>query len=148
MDLTTQYDDQAVMRAEVREVKNEFINTTIGRLIFNSILPKGMPFINGLMKRKGLQQLVNYCYLHFGLEITVSMLDDLKDLGFLHATKAGISIGIDDLIVPDNKRRAGRRRARERDRGGKAVPGWRHHRRRALQQDHRYLVGCHRKGVG
>jgi DNA-directed RNA polymerase subunit beta' len=103
LDLTTQYDDQAVMRADVREVSNEFINTTIGRLIFNSILPKGMPFINGLMKRKGLQQLVNYCYLHFGLETTVQMLDDLKDLGFLHATKAGISIGIDDLIVPDSK---------------------------------------------
>ena len=49
-----------------------------------------MPFINGLMKKKGLQQLVNYCYLHFGLETTVLMLDDLKDLGFLHATKAGI----------------------------------------------------------
>jgi DNA-directed RNA polymerase subunit beta' len=103
MDLTAQYDDQAVMRADVREVANEFINTTIGRLIFNSILPKGMPFINGLMKRKGLQQLVNYCYLNFGLETTVQMLDDLKDLGFLHATKAGISIGIEDLIIPDNK---------------------------------------------
>jgi DNA-directed RNA polymerase subunit beta' len=103
MDLTAQYDDQAVMQSEVREVRDEFVNTTIGRLIFNSILPKGMPFINGLMKRKGLQQLVNYCYLHFGLETTVQMLDELKDLGFLHATKAGISIGIEDLIVPDNK---------------------------------------------
>ena len=103
MDLTTQYDDQAVMRADVRDVRNEFINTTVGRLIFNSILPPGIPFINGLMKRKALQQLVNYCYLHFGLETTVKMLDDLKDLGFLHATKAGISIGIEDLIVPDNK---------------------------------------------
>src|SRR5512136_533040 len=103
MDLTTQYDDQAVMRADIRDVNHEFVNTTIGRLIFNSILPKGMPFINGLMKRKGLQQLVNYCYLNFGLQTTVQMLDDLKDLGFLHATKAGISIGIDDLIVPDSK---------------------------------------------
>ncbi len=103
MDLTTQYDDQAVMRADIREVNQEFVNTTIGRLIFNSILPKGMPFINGLMKKKGLQQLVNYCYLNFGLETTVQMLDDLKNLGFLHATMAGISIGIDDLIVPDNK---------------------------------------------
>jgi len=112
MDLTAQYDDQAIMLAEVREVKDEFINTTVGRLIFNSILPQpepgslgqqGMPFINGLMKRKGLQQLVNYCYLHFGLETTVAMLDDLKDLGFLYATKAGISIGIEDLVVPESK---------------------------------------------
>src|SRR5205809_171208 len=112
MDLTAQYDDQAIMHAEVREVKDELINTTVGRLIFNSILPQpepgslgqqGMPFINGLMKRKGLQQLVNYCYLHFGLETTVAMLDDLKDLGFLYATKAGISIGIEDLVVPESK---------------------------------------------
>ncbi len=103
MDLTTQYDDQAVMRADIREVNNEFINTTIGRLIFNSVVPKGMPFINGLMKKKGLQQMVNYCYLSFGLETTVQMLDELKNLGFLHATKAGISIGINDLIVPDSK---------------------------------------------
>jgi DNA-directed RNA polymerase subunit beta' len=91
------------MRADVGDVDNEFINTTIGRLIFNSVLPKGIPFVNGLMKKKGLQQLVNYCYLRFGLDATVPMLDDLKNLGFLHATKAGISIGIDDLIVPDNK---------------------------------------------
>jgi len=103
MDLTTQYDNQAVMRAEVREVRNEFINTTIGRLILNSILPDGMPFINGLLKRKGLQQLVNYCYIQVGLETTVQTLDKLKDLGFLHATKAGISIGIEDLVMPDNK---------------------------------------------
>ncbi len=103
MDLTTQYDDQAVMLADVRDVKGEFVNTTVGRLMFNSILPEGTPLINGLMKRKGLQQLVNYCYLHFGLDTTVATLDRLKDLGFLYATKAGISIGIDDLVVPDNK---------------------------------------------
>jgi DNA-directed RNA polymerase subunit beta' len=103
MDLTKQYDDQAVVHADVREVRNEFIDTTVGRLIFNSILPEGMPFINGLMKKKGLQQLVNYCYLHYGLDTTVKLLDDLKDLGFLYATKAGISIGIDDLVVPENK---------------------------------------------
>ncbi|MDR1728496.1 MAG: DNA-directed RNA polymerase subunit beta' [Acidobacteriota bacterium] len=103
MDLTTQYDDQAVMRAEVRDVENAFIDTTIGRLIFNSILPEGIPFVNGLMKKKGLQQLVNYCYLTLGLDTTVNMLDDLKNLGFLHATKAGISIGIDDLVVPESK---------------------------------------------
>ena len=103
MDMTTQYDDQAVMRADVRYVDNEFIDTTIGRLIFNSILPDGIPFINGLMKKKGLQQLVNYCYLNFGIDVTVLMLDDLKNLGFLYATKAGISIGINDLVVPDNK---------------------------------------------
>ena len=62
-----------------------------------------MPFVNGLLKKKGLQQVVQYCYLRFGLEKTVEMLDSLKDLGFLYATKSGLSIGIDDLIVPREK---------------------------------------------
>ncbi|MBI3940848.1 MAG: DNA-directed RNA polymerase subunit beta' [Acidobacteria bacterium] len=103
MDLTTQYDDQAVMRADIQEVQKKLIVTTVGRVIFNDHLPREMPFVNGLLKKKGLGQLVNSCYLRHGLTTTVQMLDDLKELGFLYATKAGISIGIDDLIVPSNK---------------------------------------------
>ncbi|MBI2822301.1 MAG: DNA-directed RNA polymerase subunit beta', partial [Acidobacteria bacterium] len=103
MDLTTQYDDQAVMRADVQEVQKKLINTTVGRVIFNDHLPPEMPFVNGLLKKKGLGQLVNFCYLRHGMEPTVRMLDDLKELGFYYATKAGVSIGIDDLIVPSNK---------------------------------------------
>ena len=59
-----------------------------------------MPFVNGLLKKKGLQQVVQYCHLHFGLEKTVEMLDSLKNLGFTYATRSGLSIGIDDLIIP------------------------------------------------
>ena len=62
-----------------------------------------MPYVNGLLRKKGLGALVNYCYLRFGLETTVAMLDGVKTLGFLYATKAGISIGIDDLVVPQSK---------------------------------------------
>jgi DNA-directed RNA polymerase subunit beta' len=62
-----------------------------------------MPYINGHLKKKGLTQLVQYCYLKFGLPITVTMLDHVKALGFLYATRAGISIGIDDMIVPGEK---------------------------------------------
>jgi DNA-directed RNA polymerase subunit beta' len=103
IDLTTQYDTQAVLRVETREVKAELIETTAGRAVFHDHLPEPMPFVNGLLKKKGLQQLVNYCYLHFGQETTVRMLDDLKDLGFLYATKAGFTISIDDLIIPESK---------------------------------------------
>ena len=67
-------------------------------------LPQDMPFINGLLKKKGLGQLVQYCYLKFGLQITVQMLDEVKALGFLYATRAGISIGIDDMVVPQSRR--------------------------------------------
>ena len=62
-----------------------------------------MPFVNGLLKKKGLQQLVQSCYLRYGLEKTVEMLDSLKQLGFTYATRSGLSIGIDDLIIPAEK---------------------------------------------
>ncbi len=102
-DLTASRDDQDVLRTEVQTVANKIINTTVGRVIFNDSLPKGVPFVNGLLKKKGLQQLVQSCYLRDGLERTVEMLDSLKNLGFLYATKSGLSIGIDDLIIPAEK---------------------------------------------
>src|SRR5213594_242440 len=103
IDLTTQYDDQALLDASTQSVENRLIVTTVGRVLFNTHLPEGMPYINGLMKRKGLGQLVTFCYLRWGNEKTVDLVDRLKDLGFLYATKAGISIGIDDMVIPDNK---------------------------------------------
>jgi DNA-directed RNA polymerase subunit beta' len=103
IDLTVARDDQGIQYAEVQKVERKIINTTVGRVIFNDALPREMPFINGLLKKKGLQQLVQYCYLRFGLEKTVEMLDSLKNLGFLYATKSGLSIGIDDLVIPSEK---------------------------------------------
>jgi DNA-directed RNA polymerase subunit beta' len=103
IDLTTAYDDQDVLHTEPITVQNQFVDTTVGRVIFNDHLPKEMPFVNGLLRKKGLAALVNYCYLRFGLDTTVKLLDEIKALGFLHATKAGISIGIDDMVVPSDK---------------------------------------------
>ena len=100
LDLTVARDDQAVLQAESQTVKNKIINTTVGRVLFNTSLPSVMPYVNGLLKKKGLQQVVQYCHLHFGLERTVEMLDSLKNLGFTYATRSGLSIGIDDLIIP------------------------------------------------
>jgi DNA-directed RNA polymerase subunit beta' len=104
VDMTTAYDEQAIVHAEVLDVKNHMLNTTVGRVILYDNLPKGMPFINGLLKKKGLGQLVSFTYLRYGPEMTVTMLDHIKELGFLHAMRAGITIGIDDLIVPPGKR--------------------------------------------
>ena len=103
MDLTTARDDQDVLHTEVQQVTSKLVNTTVGRVIFNDVLPEGMPFVNGLLKKKGLQQVVQKCYLDLGLERTVVMLDLLKNLGFTYATRSGLSIGIDDLIIPENK---------------------------------------------
>ena len=68
VDLTTVYDDQDVIHTEVQKVRNQIINTTVGRVILNDHLPGGVPYVNGLLRKKGLQNLVQYCYLHFGLE--------------------------------------------------------------------------------
>src|SRR6187200_2072660 len=103
LDLTTARDNQDVIHTESTPVQNRIINTTVGRVLLNEELPSGFPFINGLLKKKGLQQLVQKTYLDFGLERTVDMLDALKNLGFTYATRSGLSIGIDDLVIPGNK---------------------------------------------
>jgi DNA-directed RNA polymerase subunit beta' len=102
-DLSTARDDQDVLHTEIQHVQNRIINTTVGRTIFNSALPASMPYVNGMLKKKGLQQLVQKCYLTSGLQTTVEMLDGLKHMGFTYATKSGMSIGIEDLIIPQSK---------------------------------------------
>ncbi|HEY6989135.1 MAG TPA: DNA-directed RNA polymerase subunit beta' [Bryobacteraceae bacterium] len=103
IDLTKAFDNQNIMHTEPIEFNKQYMDTTVGRVILNDVLPKEMPFVNGLLKKKGLGQLVQYCYLKFGLQTTVQMLDEVKKLGFLYATRAGISIGIDDMVVPEEK---------------------------------------------
>jgi len=103
IDLTQEHDTQDILRGLVQEDVRRVINTTVGRVIFNDSIPAGLPFINGTLRKKGLQSLVNYSHIRLGHEMTVKMLDDLKNLGFLYATKAGISIGIDDLVTPPSK---------------------------------------------
>ncbi len=103
VDLTTAYDNQDVIHTVPMTLKRQFIQTTVGRVIFNDHLPPGTPFINGLLKKKGVQQLVQFGYLRYGLERTVRLLDELKELGYLYATRAGFSIGIDDMLIPEDK---------------------------------------------
>src|ERR1700704_2471330 len=113
IDLVHAFDTQNVLHTEPIEFNKQYMETTVGRVIFNDHLPEEMPYINGLLKKKGLAQLVQYCYLKLGLVVTVQMLDEVKNLGFLYATRAGISIGIDDMVVPGEK--AGLVRAAEKE---------------------------------
>ena len=103
LDLTTAYDDQDLVHIEPVHYERQFISTTVGRAILNDALPEDMPYINGLLKKKGIGQMVNYCYLNLGLEVTVKMLDRIKDLGFQYATRSGLSVGLDDMVIPDTK---------------------------------------------
>ncbi|MGH9382143.1 MAG: DNA-directed RNA polymerase subunit beta' [Thermoanaerobaculia bacterium] len=103
IDLSQQLDDQDVLRAEVQVLDRELIETTVGRVILNTNLPDELPFINGLLKKRGLQDLVGYCNTQLGNQKTVQMLDRLKEITFYYATKAGISIGVRDMVAPASK---------------------------------------------
>src|ERR1700761_3857497 len=103
LDMTTAYDDQDLTHTEPVQYDKQYISTTVGRAILNDALSEGMPYVNGLLKKKGIGQLVNYCYLNLGLEVTVKMLDRIKDLGFQYATRSGLSVGLDDMVIPDTK---------------------------------------------
>lgn len=80
------------------------VETCVGRIIFNRMLPESMRFVNDTMDKKKLQQVVQICYRDNGIERTAVLLDDIKDLGFKYVTKSGISWGMDDLQVPEIKK--------------------------------------------
>jgi len=103
LDMTTAYDDQDLMHTDPVEFNRQFISTTVGRTILNDAMPEGLPFVNGLLKKKGIGQLVSYCNQNLGLEITVRMLDRIKELGFQYATRSGLSVGLDDMVIPASK---------------------------------------------
>jgi DNA-directed RNA polymerase subunit beta' len=79
------------------------IETTAGRVIFNQIWPKQLGFFNKAAGKKQLSDIIWRCYQIAGPAETVATLDKLKELGFAEATKAGISIGISDMIIPKEK---------------------------------------------
>ncbi|HTL56730.1 MAG TPA: DNA-directed RNA polymerase subunit beta' [Candidatus Limnocylindrales bacterium] len=90
-------------KTEFGDMNKKVIETTVGRVIFSEIWPPEMGFPNRSVKKSELGDLIWKCYKICGHEKTVVMLDKLKELGFREATKAGVSIGIDDMIIPKEK---------------------------------------------
>lgn len=82
---------------------NKVLETTVGRVLFNEILPSEVGFINERLGERELTGLIEDCYRRFGREKTALLLEQLKEIGFRAATKAGVSIGIDDLTIPAGK---------------------------------------------
>src|SRR3989475_821990 len=101
------YDNEDVdLQARIRLRWNgEVIETTVGRTLFNSIVPESLRFVNQELKKKEVTSLVGRCYNLLGNEVTVGFLDELKDVGFRYATLSGLSIGIDDMHIPSSKER-------------------------------------------
>jgi len=89
---------------ESGQVQNiKIAETTVGRCIFNDMLPAGMPFYNVTMSQKRLSQVISNCFEFTGSAETIDLLDRIKSLGFKHATLAGLSFGITDLKIPLRK---------------------------------------------
>lgn len=87
------------------EEKIKFVETTAGRAILSELLPKGLPFelVNRAMNKKLLSGLIDSSYRQVGLKATVIFADHLMYAGFHYATRSGISIGVNDLVVPKKK---------------------------------------------
>jgi DNA-directed RNA polymerase subunit beta' len=90
-------------KTEFGDANRKVIETTVGRVIFSEIWPDEMGFPNKAVKKSELGDLIWKCYKICGHDKTVIMLDKLKEVGFREATKAGVSIGIDDMIIPKEK---------------------------------------------
>ncbi len=84
-------------------VKGQIIETTVGRVIFNQIVPETVPFINELLRKKKIYEIIGMIYNKVGNLRTAIFLDDLKEIGFKYSTMGGLSVNIDDIEIPGNK---------------------------------------------
>lgn len=87
------------------KINNEFIETTVGRVIFNEIVPEEMGFFNELLVKKIFSAFIYTMFIKIGNEKTAKFLDDLKELGYRYSTAAGISISYSDMIIPEEKKK-------------------------------------------
>ena len=112
---TRQVSLNAHVKVRIREVQlkadgassetHKLYDTTVGRALLSEILPEGLPFelINRDLKKKAISELINACYRRIGLKATVIFADQLMYTGFAYAARAGISIGVDDMVAPAEK---------------------------------------------
>ncbi len=98
--------DALDIHAKVRtRDEGRIIHTTAGRMLLKAVLPDFVPaeLWNRVMKKKAINEIVDYVQKHGGIGITAGFLDRLKNLGFKHATESGVSISIDDIKIPETK---------------------------------------------
>ena len=90
----------------LKKEKRRTFDTTVGRALLSALVPDGLSFdiVNRTLNKKGISELINDCYRQVGLKETVIFADQLTYMGFHQATRAGVSIGVDDMVVPDSKK--------------------------------------------
>ncbi len=105
-----QVDLHANVKCKVRvkeggEFKHKIIDTTVGRLLFNEVVPQETGYVNDLLTKKNLKNVIGEVLVHTNIPTTVKFLDDIKEIGYRQAFKGGLSFNIDDLIIPDVKQK-------------------------------------------
>jgi|TARA_B110000263_G_scaffold86234_2_gene75310 DNA-directed RNA polymerase subunit beta' len=85
------------------KIEGKFIETTVGRILWNDIMPDELGFRNIQFTKSTIEDLVSECYGTFGKDVTTLVLDDIKDIGFKYATMSGTTIAIKDIVTPPQK---------------------------------------------
>ncbi len=93
----------SVMNKETGKLENKLIDTTVGRIMFNQVSPPEIGFVNELLTKKSLRELIGEIVRHTNLPTTAKFLDDIKNLGFRMAFQGGLSFNLNDVMIPDNK---------------------------------------------
>jgi len=97
-------DKECALHAKIKVfINNKMLDTTVGRVIFNNLLPEDMPYVNKTLDKSKISKIITDCCNAFGHSTVVELLDKLKKCGFEEATAAGISMSIDDLEIPKEK---------------------------------------------
>ncbi|WP_185861139.1 DNA-directed RNA polymerase subunit beta' [Blattabacterium cuenoti] len=93
-----------VLIREEKKFFSKIIETTVGRVLFNQVVPKKVGFINESLTKKSLREIIGRILHLTDVPTTANFLDDIKELGFYNAFKGGLSFGLGDIIIPDNKK--------------------------------------------
>ncbi|MDO8513317.1 MAG: DNA-directed RNA polymerase subunit beta' [bacterium] len=92
------------IRSKIKvRVHGEMMETTVGRILFNNILPEQLQFVNDVMDTKKLKKIVSRCFRELGTEVTAQLVDKIMTLGFQYATQSGATISVEDLQIPQKK---------------------------------------------
>ena len=94
---------RAKVRNQAGELETKLIETPAGRVLFNQHVPEEVGYVNELLSKKKLQVIISDVFKITGMDITAKFLDDIKELGFQEAYKGGLSIGLNDVMIPDVK---------------------------------------------
>ena len=104
IDFRAKINVKATESARYAQFEGGIFETSVGRLFFNSVLPKDFPYINDEMTKKRLSKLVDQLIAHYGIDDTPKVLDAIKRFGYQYSTKSGVTWGIDNVRVPEEKK--------------------------------------------